>query len=82
MNTRVKAEWMSLREAAVYLRLSPNTLRTWIRERGLPAAKLSGTVVRIRRADLDAWVEEQAEINRGRQRGRRISEAPREAVVS
>ena len=65
MTQEADIAWMSLHEAAAYLRLSPNTLRTWIRERGLPSVKLSGTVVRIRRADLDVWVEEQAKINRG-----------------
>ena len=55
-------EWLTLRGAAQYLRLSPNTIRAWIRTRGLPAVKLSGTVIRIRRDKLDAWVEQQAKI--------------------
>ena len=57
----VDREWLTLRGAAEYLRLSPNTIRTWISTRGLPAVKLSGTVVRIRRDELDRWVTEQAE---------------------
>ena len=54
---RADVEWLTLQEAADYLRLSPHTIRAWIRHRALPAVKLSATVVRIRRDKLEAWVE-------------------------
>jgi excisionase family DNA binding protein len=33
------------------------TLRDWRKKRGLPYLKLTGKVVRYRRADLDKWCE-------------------------
>lgn len=64
-------EWLSLREAAELLRLSSATIRSWIKTRGLPAVKLSGTVVRIRRDALDHWIAEQAEGHRAIPKGKR-----------
>jgi excisionase family DNA binding protein len=49
-------ELMLVPEAARFLRLQPNTIRSWILHRRIPYLKLGGRVC-LRRADLDALVE-------------------------
>jgi excisionase family DNA binding protein len=52
-------ELLTLEEAAAYLRVHPRTMARLLTERELPGLKV-GRQWRIRRADLDAWVEAQA----------------------
>lgn len=46
--------FLNVEEAAQYLRLSPNTLRTYVQERKLPFRKHGRRVV-FRVEDLDSW---------------------------
>jgi excisionase family DNA binding protein len=48
-------EWLTVQEAGRFLKVHPETIRAWIRERGLPAHKI-GHAWRIHRAELNAWV--------------------------
>jgi len=48
---------MTVREAALHLRIGERTLWRWLAEKKLPCIRLSRKVVRIRPADLDAAVE-------------------------
>jgi hypothetical protein len=54
------AGWLSTEEAADYLGVAPNTLRTWrFRSKVEPVGPPSyaiGASIRYRVADLDAWV--------------------------
>src|SRR2546426_503609 len=52
----VPQEVMTLAEAAVLLRVSPSTIRTWMCSKRLPHAKL-GNRLRFRRSILLAWLE-------------------------
>ena len=59
MTTAIAArhEYMDLREAAGYLRISINTLNCWrSRREGPPFVKVGGKV-RYRLADVDAWAD-------------------------
>ena len=50
-------EWLTLSEAAAYLKVKPRTLALWARQRRVPSHKLSGTrrrVWRFLRPELDA----------------------------
>ncbi|HOC58075.1 MAG TPA: helix-turn-helix domain-containing protein [Verrucomicrobiota bacterium] len=43
--------------AAVYIGgVTPRTIRNWRTHRGLPFIRITGKVIRIRRADLDEWL--------------------------
>ncbi|GAA1276896.1 hypothetical protein GCM10009589_34180 [Arthrobacter pascens] len=44
---------LTVREAAEYLRVTPETVRRRVRSGDIPACKLGQRAVRIRRADLD-----------------------------
>ncbi len=55
-------ELITIREAAAWLRVgTPSALR-WIREEGLPAARV-GKFYRIRRSDLTAWYESRRKVD-------------------
>ncbi len=48
--------WMSTKAAAAYLGITTRTLYRFIDEGALPAYKL-GRVIRVRRPDVDAFIE-------------------------
>jgi len=57
MNTLIQSEWLTVAEAANYLKIKPRTLLLWVRQGKVKAFALSGTkrrVWRFRQADLDA----------------------------
>jgi excisionase family DNA binding protein len=50
-------EWLTLNEAAAYLKVQPRTLAQWVRQGKVPGHKLSGTqrcVWRFLERELDA----------------------------
>ncbi len=49
-------EFLTVLEIATVLRVNPQTVRNWIRHGALPAVKL-GRCVRIRRSDLETYLE-------------------------
>ena len=36
-------EWLTLKEAAAYLKVKPRTLAQWVNQKKIPGYKLSGT---------------------------------------
>jgi excisionase family DNA binding protein len=52
-------EWLTLNEAATYLKIHPRTLALWARQKKVPAHRLSGIrrcVWRFLRPELDAML--------------------------
>jgi excisionase family DNA binding protein len=49
-------EYLTDKQAADLLGLSWRTIQEWRMKRGLPYIRLSPTLVRIRRADLERWL--------------------------
>ena len=50
-------EWMTLNEAAAYLKVKPRTLAQWVKQNKIPGHRLSGTkrvVWRFLQSELDA----------------------------
>jgi len=63
METNIQSEWLTVTEAASYLKIKPRTLLLWARQGKVKAFALSGTkrrVWRFRQADLDAALLESA----------------------
>ena len=57
MSTLPQSEWLTITEAAVYLKVKPRTLLLWVRQGKVKAYALSGTkrrVWRLRQEDLDS----------------------------
>ncbi len=52
-------DWLTLDEAAAYLKIQPRTLALWARQRKVPAHRLSGVqrcIWRFLRHELDAML--------------------------
>jgi len=52
-------EWLTLNEAAAYLKIAPRTLALWARQKKVPAHRLSGVqrcIWRFLRPELDAML--------------------------
>jgi excisionase family DNA binding protein len=47
-------EWLTIAEAANYLKLSTQSIRNYLKDKKLPAYR-NGRVIRIKRTDLDAF---------------------------
>jgi excisionase family DNA binding protein len=57
MITLPQSDWLTVSEAAAYLKVKPRTLLLWVRQGKLQAYALSGTkrrIWRFRKEDLDA----------------------------
>jgi len=57
MSTLPQSDWLTVLEAAAYLKVKPRTLLLWVRQGKVKAYALSGTkrrVWRLRKEDLDA----------------------------
>ena len=57
MATNNNSEWLSPPEAAAVLGIAMRTLRKWIAEGAVPAYRLNGKLIRIKRSDLDELME-------------------------
>jgi len=63
MKIDIQSEWLTVAEAAGYLKVKPRTLLLWVRQGKMKAFALSGTkrrVWRFRQADLDSALLESA----------------------
>jgi excisionase family DNA binding protein len=52
-----RSGWLSISEAADYLKLSQSFIRKQVRHQRIPFARPGGKVLRFRRLDLDRWLE-------------------------
>ncbi len=52
-------EWLTVAEAAAYLRLSRDTIYRWARQGKLRLYKIAGTATRVRKSGLDALAQPQ-----------------------
>ncbi len=50
-------EWLTVEQVADWLHVSTKTIRRYIEDGSLPAVNLGGRAIRIRRQDLEAWLE-------------------------
>lgn len=63
-------DWLTLEEAAAYLKIRPRTLAFWARQRKVPAHRLSGTrrcIWRFLRSELDAMLTPPSGAQKGTQ---------------
>ncbi|MBM3135232.1 MAG: helix-turn-helix domain-containing protein, partial [Chloroflexi bacterium] len=52
--TSTTMEWLTVNEAATYLKVARTTIYRWVKEKKLPLYQLGDRLVRLRREDLDA----------------------------
>jgi len=51
----VESPWLTVKEAAAYLSVSPGTVRNWVSQHYVPFVR-RGHVVRFNRHQLDQWL--------------------------
>jgi excisionase family DNA binding protein len=51
----IETPWMTVQEVAMYLSVSPGTIRNWVSRKYIPFAK-HGRVVRFHRDRIDEWL--------------------------
>jgi excisionase family DNA binding protein len=56
----MSVELLTIEQVAERLQLHPDTIRRYIRERKLPGVRISATVVRVKKSDLDKFIEERS----------------------
>ncbi|CAN7753960.1 helix-turn-helix domain-containing protein [Paenibacillus sp. LjRoot56] len=56
MNENIIDNWIGLEEAANYLGVKKETVRTWINKTEIPAHKI-GKLWKFKRGELDSWVK-------------------------
>lgn len=55
MQTYDTEKWLSLVEIAEYVGVSKDTIRNWIKNRGLPAHKV-GRLWKFKKTEVDCWI--------------------------
>jgi excisionase family DNA binding protein len=68
MTTPLQSEWLTVEEAAAYLKVKPRSLLLWVRDGKVPAYALSGIVRRVwrfRKEDLDSSLLSKAVVSSG-----------------
>jgi excisionase family DNA binding protein len=51
------SDWMTIKDASQYLKMSVGFLRKAVREQRIPFARVGSKVLRFRREELDRWLE-------------------------
>ena len=54
-DNNVSSPWMTIREVAEYLSVSPGTVKNWVSQRYIPFAKRGG-VTRFHKDRIDRWL--------------------------
>ncbi len=61
MPMKTTKRWLSLQDLADELDISYQTIRRWHSQGRLPRSHRFGAVIRFKREDVDAWIEQHAE---------------------
>ncbi|MDY6876005.1 MAG: helix-turn-helix domain-containing protein [Chloroflexota bacterium] len=61
-STTEEQSYLNPQEVSDLLRVSVQTVRRWIKEGSLPAYKVGPRIWRIRKIDLDKWLDRQRSI--------------------
>ena len=59
VNLSEQQPFLTPREVSDLLQVSVQTVRRWIKEEDLPAYKVGPRIWRIKKADLDEWLDQQ-----------------------
>lgn len=57
MVDQLKDNYISIEEAAKYLGVKTSTIRTWIKNNGMPFHRVGGKLLKFKRSEIDEWVQ-------------------------
>lgn len=58
MTENLNDNYISIEEAAEYLGVKVPTIRSWIKNKGMPHYRIGGKLLKFKRSEIDAWVKQ------------------------
>lgn len=49
--------YISIEEAADYLGVKTSTIRSWIKNKGMPHYRVGGKLLKFKRSEIDEWIK-------------------------
>ena len=49
--------YISIEEAADYLGVKASTIRSWIKNKGMPHYRVGGKLLKFKRSEIDEWIK-------------------------
>ena len=56
VNSTANDNWIGIEEAAQYMGVTKETVRNWIKKRGIPAHKI-GKLWKFQKCELEEWIK-------------------------
>lgn len=57
MTDQYKGNYISIEEAADYLGVKTSTIRSWIKNKGMPHYRVGGKLLKFKRYEIDEWIK-------------------------
>lgn len=57
MTDQYKDNYISIEEAADYLGVKTSTIRSWIKNKGMPHYRVGGKLLKFKRSEIDEWIK-------------------------
>lgn len=57
MNKQSNDNYISIDEAAIYLGVKTATIRSWIKNKGMPSHRVGGKLLKFKKSEIDAWID-------------------------
>lgn len=56
MNNNQIDNYISIEEAAEYLGVKTATIRSWIKNKGMPSHRVGGKLLKFKKSEIDEWI--------------------------
>lgn len=57
MTDQYKDNYISIEEAADYLGVKTSTIRSWIKNKGMPHYRVGGKLLKFKHSEIDEWIK-------------------------
>lgn len=57
MTDQYMDNYISIEEAADYLGVKTSTVRSWIKNKGMPHYRVGGKLLKFKRSEIDEWIK-------------------------
>ena len=59
MTDQYTDNYISIDEAADYLGVKASTIRSWIKNKGMPHYRVGGKLLKFKRSEIDEWIKKE-----------------------
>ncbi len=56
MTDSIVDNYIGIEEAADYLSVKASTIRSWIKNKGMPHYRVGGKLLKFKRSEIDKWI--------------------------